>query len=133
MRAEIIDLPKIGDYRGSIAVVEKDTVPFPIKRVYYLFDIPSSARRGGHAHKEVSELLIPISGSFDVLLRDGKEQKIFTLNKPDRGLIIRNNVWRELENFSAGAVCLVIASEIFEEDDYIRDYDEYLAYVNGRS
>jgi len=133
MRAEIIDLPKIVDYRGSIAVVEKDTLPFPIKRVYYLFDIPSSARRGGHAHKEVSELLIPISGSFDVLLRDGKEQKIFTLNKPDRGLIIRNNVWRELENFSAGAVCLVIASEIFEEDDYIRDYDEYVAYVNGRS
>ncbi|RZJ29956.1 MAG: WxcM-like domain-containing protein [Flavobacterium sp.] len=127
MDIEIIDLPKIEDYRGNIAVIEKNTVPFDVKRVYYLYDIPSTARRGGHAHKDQIELLVSLSGSFDVILKDGKQTQTVTLNKPDKGLIIHKNMWRELENFSSGAVCLVLASDVFEESDYIRDFDDYLA------
>jgi dTDP-4-dehydrorhamnose 3,5-epimerase-like enzyme len=127
MNIAIIDIPKIEDYRGNIAVVEKNTIPFDVKRVYYLYDIPSTARRGGHAHKEQLELLVALSGSFDVILKDGKETKTVTLNKPDKGLVINRNIWRELENFSSGAVCLVLASDVFEEADYIRDFDDYIA------
>jgi dTDP-4-dehydrorhamnose 3,5-epimerase-like enzyme len=130
MNIEILQIPKIEDYRGNIAVIEKDVVPFEIKRVYYLFDVPSSAKRGGHAHKEQLELLIPLSGSFDVVVNDGKEQKIISLNKPDKGLLIKSNIWRELENFSSGAVCLVISSGEYLEEDYIRDYDQFVAYVS---
>lgn len=126
MEIEIIDIPKIENSLGNIAVIENDVIPFEIKRVYYLFDIPSSAKRGGHSHKNLQQVLIAISGSFDVVLKDGKSEKIITLNKPDKGLLINNNTWRELENFSSGAVCLVLASTIFSEDDYIRDYDEFL-------
>lgn len=128
MNIELIDIPKIEDYRGNIAVIEKDTVPFAVKRVYYLFDVPSSAQRGGHAHKQQMELLIAVSGSFDVILKDGKSMQTVTLNKPDKGLLIKTNVWRELENFSSGAVCLVVNSDVFKEEDYIRDYQEYLAF-----
>jgi dTDP-4-dehydrorhamnose 3,5-epimerase-like enzyme len=131
METALIDIPKIEDYRGNIAVVEKDVIPFEIKRVYYLYDIPSTARRGGHAHKDQLELLVALSGSFDVILNDGKEQQTVTLNKPDKGLVIKKNIWRELENFSSGAVCLVIASDVFDEADYIRDFDEYLKSVSG--
>lgn len=130
MNIEIIEIPKIEDYRGNIAVIENDVVPFDIKRVYYLFDVPSNSHRGGHAHKNLIQLLIPLSGSFDVVLNDGKESQIITLNKPDKGLLIKPTIWRELENFSSGAVCLVIASEVYEEDDYIRELDQFLAYVN---
>lgn len=130
MNIEIIEIPKIEDYRGNIAVIENDVVPFDIKRVYYLFDVPSNSHRGGHAHKNLIQLLIPLSGSFDVVLNDGKESQIITLNKPDKGLLIKPTIWRELENFSSGAVCLVIASEVYEEDDYIREFDQFLAYVN---
>lgn len=126
MNIEIIDIPKIEDYRGNIAVIEKTVVPYAIKRVYYLFDVPSNAKRGGHAHKEQLELLIPLSGSFDVVLHDGKNSQTITLNKPDKGLLIKSNIWRELENFSSGAVCLVLASEVFLEEDYIRDFDAFL-------
>lgn len=129
MNIQLIDIPKIEDYRGNIAVVEKDTTPFAVKRVYYLFDIPSNARRGGHAHKEQQELLVALSGSFDVILNDGNSSKTVTLNKPNRGLLIRQNIWRELENFSSGAVCLVLASDVFDEDDYIRDFEEYKRLV----
>ena len=129
MNIEIIQIPKIEDYRGNIAVIEKDVVPFLIKRVYYLFDVPSSARRGGHAHKEQFELLIPLSGSFDVVVKDGKNQKVISLNKPDKGLLIKSNIWRELENFSSGAVCLVLSSGEYDEDDYIRDYNEFIDFV----
>lgn len=125
MNIQLIDIPKIEDYRGNIAVVEKDTIPFDCKRVYYLFDIPSTARRGGHAHRQQQELLVALSGSFDVILNDGLESKTVTLNKPDKGLLIRENVWRELENFSSGAVCLVLASDVFDEEDYIRSFDEF--------
>ena len=130
MNIEIIKIPKIDDYRGNIAFIEKDVVPFEIKRVYYLFDIPSNARRGGHSHKEQFELLIPLSGSFEVIVDDGKEKKVIALNKPDKGLLSKSNVWRELENFSSGSVCLVISSGEYIEEDYIRDYQEFLNYIN---
>jgi dTDP-4-dehydrorhamnose 3,5-epimerase-like enzyme len=130
MNIEIIQIPKIDDHRGNIAVIENNVVPFVIKRVYYLFDIPSIARRGGHAHKKQFELLIPLSGSFDVIVDDGKEKKTITLNKPDKGLLIKSNIWRELENFSSGSICLVISSGEYLEEDYIRNYQEFLKYVS---
>jgi dTDP-4-dehydrorhamnose 3,5-epimerase-like enzyme len=130
MNIEIIQIPKIEDNRGNISIIENDVVPFEIKRVYYLYDIPSSSKRGGHAHKEQFELLIPLSGSFDVVLKNGKEERIVALNKPDKGLLIKSNVWRELENFSSGAVCLVISSGVFSEDDYIRDFEDYLRHLD---
>lgn len=127
---EIIEIPKIKDIRGNLAVIEKDTIPYDIKRVYYLYDVPSDAYRGGHAHKDQLEFLVALSGSFEIVLDDGKEKTRIMLNKPDKGLLIPTGVWRELENFSSGAVCLVLASEVFEEEDYIRDYQEFLSYVN---
>jgi dTDP-4-dehydrorhamnose 3,5-epimerase-like enzyme len=130
MNIEIIQIPKIEDNRGNISIIENDVVPFEIKRVYYLYDIPSSSKRGGHAHKEQFELLIPLSGSFDVVLKNGKEERIVALNKPDKGLLIKSNVWRELDNFSSGAVCLVISSGVFSEDDYIRDFADYLKHLD---
>ncbi|ESU25840.1 WxcM-like domain-containing protein [Flavobacterium limnosediminis JC2902] len=130
MNIELISLPKIEDYRGNIAVIEKDVIPFEIKRVYYLFDVPSTAKRGGHAHKEQFELLIPLSGSFEVQLKDGNEEKTVAMNKPDKGLLIKSNVWRELDNFSSGAVCLVISSGVYDETDYIRDFDAFITYKN---
>lgn len=130
MNIEIVEIPKIEDNRGNIGIIEKNVVPFAIQRVYYLFDVPSSSHRGGHAHKKLQQLLIPLSGSFDVVLNDGKNEKTVTLNKPDKGLLIKTDVWRELENFSAGAVCLVIASHEYDESDYIRDFDEFIQYVN---
>ena len=125
----IIEIPKIVDERGrgNLAVIEKNTYPFNIKRVYYLYDVPSDAFRGGHAHKEVYELLIALSGSFEVLLDDGKIKQRVVLNKPNKGLLIPTGVWRELDNFSSGAVCLVLASEEFDEDDYIRDYNTFIS------
>lgn len=130
MNIEIIQLPKIEDVRGNISVIEKNILPYPIKRVYYLYDVPSSAQRGGHAHKQQLEFLIPISGSFDVLLKDGKETQLVTLNKPNKGLLIKTNVWRELDNFSSGAVCLVIASGEYDEGDYIREYEDFLKFIS---
>lgn len=126
----LINIPKIQDPRGNLAVVEKDVLPFDIQRVYYLYDVPSDAYRGGHAHKKLIQVLIPLSGSFDVVLDDGKERTKVTLNKPNKGLLIPTEIWRELENFSSGSVCLVLASDVFEEADYIRDYKEFLAYKN---
>lgn len=128
---QLLDIPKIQDPRGNLAVIEKDVIPFQIKRVYYLFDVPSNAYRGGHAHKELYQVLIALSGSFDVILDDANERKTITLNKPDKGLLIPTGIWRELENFSSGSVCLVLASEEFEEDDYIRDYDDFVLMKRG--
>lgn len=130
MNISLIDIPKIEDYRGNIAVVEGDTVPFRIERVYYLYDVPSTSHRGGHAHKKLRQVLIALSGSFDVVLHDGKQRMTVTLNKPDKGLLITERTWRELENFSSGAVCLVLASEPFDEADYIREFDDFLAYAD---
>ncbi|HBK83481.1 MAG TPA: hypothetical protein DDZ41_07770 [Flavobacterium sp.] len=131
MNIEIIDIPKILNPEGNIAIIEKSTIPFVIKRVYYLYDVPSTAKRGGHAHKNLTQILIALSGSFDVVLNDGKTFEKVTLNKPDKGLLINNNTWRELENFSSGAVCLVLASDEFMEDDYIRDFEKFMNYLNN--
>lgn len=128
---KLIEIPKIQDPRGNLAIIEKDVVPFEIKRVYYLFDVPSNAYRGGHAHKNLKQVLIALSGSFDVILDDGNERKIITLNKPDRGLVIPTGIWRELENFSSGSVCLALASDVFDESDYIRDFDEFISMKRG--
>ena len=122
---KIVAIPKITDVRGNLGVIEKDTIPFEIKRVYYLFDVPSTAYRGGHAHIDQIELLVALSGSFDVKLHNGTEETFVTLNKPDKGLLIEKGMWRELENFSSGAVCLVLASDIFDEADYIRDFEMF--------
>ena len=129
MNYKIIDIPKINNAKGNIGVVENDTIPFDVKRVYYLFDVPSGAKRGGHAHKKLKQVILAISGSFDVVLKDGKSKEIITLNRPDKGLLIENNIWRELENFSSGSVCLVLASEEFSENDYIRSYKDYLSFL----
>ena len=131
MNIELIEVPKIINPKGNIGVVEKDTIPFEVKRVYYLFDIPSTAKRGGHSHKEQREFLIALTGSFEVIVKNGKEQQKITLNKPDKGLLIGKNVWRELENFSSGAVCLVLASDVYDEEDYIRSYKAYLNYLTS--
>ena len=127
----IIDIPKIIDPegRGNLSVIEKDVLPFEIKRVYYLYDVPSDAYRGGHAHKELQECLIALSGSFEVVLDNGNSKQSVMLNKPNKALIIPKGVWRELENFSAGAVCLVLASDVFSEHDYIRDYKDFLTFI----
>ena len=126
-----LDITKVHDTRGNLSVIEGNAVPFEMKRVYYLYDIPSGARRGGHSHKNQQELLVALSGSFDVILNDGSEQKTVTLNKPNVGLLIVNGIWRELQNFSSGSVCLVLASDVFEEEDYIRDFEAYKLSKNG--
>jgi len=126
----IYDIPKIKDPRGNLSVIENDVIPFEMKRVYYLYDVPSDSSRGGHAHIQQQEFLIALSGSFDVLLDDGEEKKTITLNKPDKGLLLVDGIWRELNNFSAGSVCLVISSDVFIEEDYIRDYKCFLKYKN---
>ena len=130
MIGKLIDLPKITDPRGNLTVVEQlNQVPFEIARVYWTYDIPGGGRRGGHAHRTCEEVVIAVSGSFDVELFDGKERHVYHLNHPYQGLYIGTGVWRTLEDFSSGAVCLVVASELFDEDEYIYEYDEFLKFV----
>ena len=130
MIGKIFDLPKIADPRGNLTVVEQlNQVPFEIARVYWTYDIPGGGRRGGHAHRTCEEVVIAVSGSFDVELFDGKERHVYHLNHPYQGLYIGTGVWRTLEDFSSGAVCLVVASELFDEDEYIYDYDEFLKFT----
>lgn len=126
----IIELDKHHSNRkGNISVVENGvTVPFEVKRTYYLYDVPGGEERGAHAHKELHQLIIATSGSFDVTLNDGNVKRTFTLNRPYQGLYVVSGVWRELNNFSSGSVCLVLASEGYDEKDYIRDYKEFLLY-----
>lgn len=123
--SKIIEIPKVHDERGSLAVIEKQVVPFAIKRVYYLYDVPSDSYRGGHAHKEQESVIIALSGSFEVIIDDGKSRKRIMLNKPTQGLYIPTHIWREIDNFSSGAVCLVLASTTYNEDEYIREYKTF--------
>lgn len=127
---QLIEIPKIEDRRGNLSVIEGSTIPFVFKRVYYLYDVPSGSKRGGHAHIGQQEFLIPLSGSFDVVLKDGKSIKTETLNKPNVGLLIVSGIWRELKNFSSGSVCLVLSSDEFSEEDYIREYKEFRLFKN---
>lgn len=126
----IIELNKHHSPRkGNLSVVENgDTVPFDVKRVYYLYDVPGGESRGAHAHKNLSQLIVAVSGSFTVTLDDGNIKRSFVLDRPYQGLYITPGLWRDLENFSSGSVCLVLASDVYNEDDYIRDYDEFIEY-----
>ncbi len=124
----IIEIPKISDPRGNLAVIENGVLPFEVKRVYYLFDVPSGSTRGGHAHKNLSQFLVALSGSFDVILKNGTSEERIVLNNPSKGLLIPPGIWRELENFSSGAICLVIASDVYLEQDYIRDFKAYVEF-----
>ena len=124
---KIIDLPKISDPRGNLTFVEgSNHIPFDIQRVYYLYDVPGGAERGGHAHKKLQQLIIAMSGSFDVVLDDGKEKRRVHLNRSYNGLYVCPMIWRELDNFSSGSVCMVLASNKYDETDYYREYAEYL-------
>jgi hypothetical protein len=127
----IIDLPKINDPRGNLTFIEGGRhVPFEIKRVYYLYDVPGGAERGGHAHRALHQLIIAMSGSFDVILKDGMQQQRFHLNRSYSGLLICPMIWREIDNFSSGSVCMVLASNFYAESDYYRDYGEFLKAKN---
>lgn len=126
----LIKLPKIADPRGNLTFIEGDRhVPFDIKRVYYLYDVPGGAERGGHAHKVLEQFLIAASGSFEVVVTDGAEKKTFFLNRSYYGLFIPRMIWREMSNFSSGSVCLVLASAFYSEEDYYRSYEDYLQAV----
>ncbi len=123
----IIELPKTTDPRGNLTFIEgMRHIPFDIRRVYYLYDVPGGAERGGHAHKALSQLIIAMSGSFDVILDDGMEKKRFHLNRSYQGLYVCPMIWRELDNFSSGSVCMVLASNEYDEADYYRDYAEFM-------
>lgn len=126
----LIELDKHhSDAKGNISVVENGkAVPFQVKRTYYLYDVPGGGSRGAHAHKELQQLIVAASGSFDVTLDDGNVKRTFTLNRPYQGLLVVPGIWRDLNNFSAGSVCLVLASEKYNESDYIRDYNDFIIY-----
>ena len=131
MIGKIIELPKITDPRGNLTVAEQlKDVPFEIRRAYWVYDVPGGESRGGH--KRLRQLVIALSGSFHVTLDNGHERETILLNHPWQGLIIETGIWRTLDDFSSGAVCLVLASEIFEEDDYIYDYDEFISYITEK-
>lgn len=128
----ILPLNKIHNRAGNITVVEGNiNVPFDVKRIYYLYDIPGGEDRGGHAHKELRQLIVAASGSFNVLLDDGTNKKIVTLNRPDYGLLVVPGIWRELMEFSSGAICLVLASQVYDEDDYIREHGDFKKYIKN--
>ncbi len=127
---EIIELPKITDPRGNLTVAEQmKNVPFSIKRVYWTYDVPGGESRGGHAHKNLYQLVVAMSGSFTVTLDNGEQKETILLNHPWQGLLIKPNTWRTLDDFSSGAVCMVLASELFDEEDYIYDYNEFINYT----
>jgi hypothetical protein len=128
---ETISLPRIHEPRGNLTFVEgSGHIPFDISRVYYLYDVPGGAERGGHAHKGLQQLIIAMSGSFDVVLDDGRNKRRIHLNRSYQGLYVCPMIWRELDNFSSGSVCLVLASNKYDEDDYYRDYEQYLQAQN---
>ncbi len=130
MIGQIIDLPKIVDPRGNLTFVEQlRHVPFEIRRAYWTYDVPGGESRGGHAHKECLEFIVAVSGSFSVTLDNGREKEVHHLNHPYQGLLVETGIWRTLEDFSSGSVCLVLASHEYEEDDYIREYDEFIETI----
>lgn len=128
----VIELNKHhSDRKGNLTVVQNGlTVPFDVKRVYYLYDVPGGESRGSHAHRELSQLIVAASGSFRVVLDDGSVKRSFILNRPYQGLLVKPGIWRDLDDFSSGAVCMVLASEVYQPEDYIRDYDEFINYRN---
>lgn len=130
----LVQFDKHHHEKGNITVVQngKD-IPFDVRRVYYLYDVPGGESRGGHAHYQLRQLIVAASGSFDVVLDDGNVKRTFTLNRPYQGLLVVPGLWRELENFSSGSVCLVLASEHYDEADYIRNYEYFVAYKNGKN
>lgn len=128
----IIDLPRHFDPRGNLTVVEGGrNLPFDVSRVYWVYDVPAGENRGGHAHKHCREFIIAVSGSFHVTLDNGRERQTFLLNHPFQGLLVETGMWRMLDDFSSGAVCLVLASDPFDEADYIRDYGEFVEYIKS--
>ncbi|MCM1319533.1 MAG: FdtA/QdtA family cupin domain-containing protein [Muribaculaceae bacterium] len=128
-KVRVLEFPKICDPRGNLSFVEGDRhVPFPIRRIFYIYDVPGGETRGGHAHKECLETLIAITGAFDVKLTDGKNEMVIRLDRANKGVLIPSGVWRVLDNFTTGAVALSLASDIYKEDDYIRDFDEFCKY-----
>jgi len=125
-KCRIIDLPKVADARGNLTFIEESKhIPFAIKRVYYLYDVPGGESRGGHAHKSLQQFIIAASGSFDVILDDGFKKRRFHLNRSYYGLYMPDMIWRELDNFSSGSVCLVLASDLYKAEDYIYDYETF--------
>jgi dTDP-4-dehydrorhamnose 3,5-epimerase-like enzyme len=131
-QCKLVELPVVENPQGHLTFIEEDRhVPFSIARVYYLYDVPEGAARGGHAHRELEQLIVPIGGSFDVIVDDGSERRSFHLHDPKLGLYLPRLIWRELENFSAGSFCLVLASAWYDEADYYRDYGEFQAALGG--
>jgi hypothetical protein len=129
----LIDLPRAPNLLGNLSFIEGERhIPFAIQRVYYLYDVPGGAEHGGHAHRELQQLIIAMSGSFDVVLDDGYQQQRFHLNRSYQGLYVRTLIWRELDNFSSGSVCLVLASNRYDEADYYRNYDKFLCAMTIR-
>lgn len=124
------ELGRIIEFRNTEAIPYQD-IPFDIKRAYWIYDVPAGENRGGHAHKRLQQVIIAVSGSFTVTLDNGQERKQYLLNRPDQGLYLNTKIWRTLDDFSAGAVCLVLASELYEPDDYLYDYHEFLAYIHS--
>jgi hypothetical protein len=117
--------------KGNITVIENERgIPFAVRRIYYLYDVPGGESRGGHAHRELNQLIVAASGSFNVILNDGKIRRIFTLNRPYQGLLVIPGIWRELDDFSSGSVCLVLASHKYDENDYVREYEAFLEWKN---
>ena len=132
MEARIIDLPKILDRRGNLSIIEEENhIPFKIKRTYWIYDVPGGEKRGGHAYRENQEIIVALSGSFDVLLDDGKEQNIFHLNRSYYGLYVPKGFWRKMENFSTNSLALILSSTPFNADDYIYDYEQFKKVFNG--
>jgi len=130
----VIELDKHHHVKGNITVVENGTtIPFHVKRSYYLYDVPGGESRGGHAHKGLSQLIVAASGSFNVILDDGKIKRTFTLNRPYQGLLVVPGIWRELDNFSSGSVCLVLASMKYDAEDYLRDYSDFLIFKSNNN
>lgn len=130
MRWKLVELPKIADARGNLSVIEGGVhVPFKVARAYYIYDVPSGSVRAGHAHRRLYQLFLALSGSYSLHLDDGQQRETFTLNRPHTGVLVEPGVWRDIDNFSGGAVCMVFASLPYDEADYIRSYDEFQIYA----